>query len=164
MGLEWIGFEPTNPESPSVEEGLPPECVHDISKGRKSRGGSKDSMEAVGQVDRRMRSYRTPGTTITSIVGIARLPAFSFAREHPPGKEKPCHPQHLALYQPGERNRGRPAGLHGLAREHTVSLASTQSPGVWAVMGPPGWKSSRRTKDQPEETDAHPGALATPRD
>ena len=55
MGLEWIGFEPTNPESPSVEEGLPPECVHDISRGRKSHGGSKDFMEAVGQVDRRMK-------------------------------------------------------------------------------------------------------------
>lgn len=147
MGLEWIGFEPTNPESPSVEEGLPPECVQGISKGRKSRGGSKDPMEAAGQVDRRVRSYRTPGTTIPSTVGVARSPAFFFSREHPPGKEKSCHPQHLALSQPGERNRGRPAGLHGLTWEHTVSLASTQSPGIWAVMGPPGWKSSRTTKD-----------------
>ena len=134
MGLEWIGFEPTNPESPSVEEGLPPECVHGISKGRKSHGGSKDSMEAVGQVDGRVRSYRTLGTTIPSTVGIARSPAFSFAREHPLEKEKPCHPQHLALSQPRKRNRGRPAGLHRLAWEHTVSLVSTQSPGVWAVM------------------------------
>lgn len=163
MGLEWIGFEPTNPESPSVEEGLPPECVQGISKGRKSRGGSKDPMEAAGQVDRRVRSYRTPGTTIPSTVGVARSPAFFFSREHPPGKEKSCHPQHLALSQPGERNRGRPAGLHGLTWEHCLPckhpiprhLVSDGTTRLEVISNNKGL--------QPEETHAHPGALDTPR-
>lgn len=122
MGLEWIGFRQPIWESFSPwRKGCPRVCAGHKQKRAENHVEGQIPwrlLEPVGQG--RVRSYRNPGTTIPVQLVLPSPSAFFFSRSTHQGK-KACHPQHLALSQPGEGNRRGGSWAAG-------SLGNTLSP------------------------------------
>lgn len=147
--------------SKGTEAGKPMEGPQTLRSVEQWAGGQAERWHQAG----RARSRRTLGTTAPSTVGISISPASFFPWQHPPGKENPAIPS-TWLSPSLERGR-REASRATRARSRAHSLPCQHPlPRHLSSDGPSAWKSSRRRKDrarQPEQTQAHPGALAIPR-
>ena len=147
--------------SKGTEVGKPMEGPRTLRSLGQRAGGRAERWHQAG----RARSRRTLGTTAPSMVGISRSPASFFPRQHPPGKENPAIPS--TWLSPSLKRGWREASraMWALSRAHSLPCQHPLSRHL-SSDGPPAWKSSRRRKDHarhPEQTQAHPGALAIPR-
>lgn len=108
---------------------------------------------------------QSPGNNRAEYGRHFHISSIFLPRQHPPGKENPATPS-TWLSPSLERGR-REASRATRARSRAHSLPCQHPlPRHLSSDGPSAWKSSRRRKDrarQPEQTQAHPGALAIPR-